>query len=69
MHYQDKGAKSRPRLVTNSRDTLDQAPNSILYSEFETAFLGFLSDLDWKHVAGQSESDELIKARTELNKG
>jgi len=68
MHYQDKGAKSRPRLVTNSRDTLDQAPNSILYSEFETAFLGFLSDLDWKNIAGQSESDELIKARTELNK-
>ena len=38
----------------------------IKYKKFETAFLGFLKDLDWKSVAGASESDEEKAARAAL---
>jgi hypothetical protein len=38
----------------------------IKYKKFETAFLGFLKDLDWKSVAGASESDEEKAAKEEL---
>jgi DNA invertase Pin-like site-specific DNA recombinase len=40
--------------------------NRLHYKKFETAFLGFLHDLDWQSVAGQSESDEEKAARAEL---
>ena len=41
--------------------------HSMHYLPFETAFLGFLKDLDWKSVAGQSESDEVRAAAKALD--
>jgi DNA invertase Pin-like site-specific DNA recombinase len=35
--------------------------------KFESAFLGFLEDLDWKSVAGEGESEEVKKAVAELD--
>jgi hypothetical protein len=40
--------------------------NRLRYKKFESAFLGFLQDLDWKSVAGASESDEEKAAKVEL---
>jgi DNA invertase Pin-like site-specific DNA recombinase len=40
--------------------------NRLHYQKFEKAFLGFLRDLDWKSVAGASESDEEKAAKAEL---
>jgi DNA invertase Pin-like site-specific DNA recombinase len=40
--------------------------NRIKYDRFEKAFLGFLADLDWKSVAGASESAEEKAAKEEL---
>jgi hypothetical protein len=40
--------------------------NRIKYKKFESAFLCFLKDLDWKSVAGQSESDEEKAASVKL---
>jgi hypothetical protein len=35
--------------------------------KFESAFLGFLEDLDWKSVAGEGESPEVKAAASELD--
>src|SRR5260370_14007206 len=40
----------------------------LVYSRFETAFLNFLSDLDWRSVASESEPAELVQAKKELEK-
>lgn len=64
MVYNAKSKKSPANLVSVWRQGVPQ--NRINYSRFETAFLGFLSDLDWKSVAGQSESAELKVAQAEL---
>jgi len=38
------------------------------YEKFETAFLGFLDELDWKSVARAAESDEVSGAAAEWNR-
>jgi hypothetical protein len=40
----------------------------IRYERFETAFLNFLTDLDWKAVAGASLSDEEATAQYKLDR-
>ena len=35
------------------------------YDRFESAFLHFLSDLDWQAIAGESESEEEKAARAD----
>jgi hypothetical protein len=40
--------------------------NRLRYQKFESAFLGFLKDLDWKSVAGASESDDEKAAKVAL---
>ena len=42
MHYGDKGKRDRPRLRTNSKDVNGATPNSVIYAEFEKAFLSSL---------------------------
>jgi hypothetical protein len=40
----------------------------VRYDRFESAFLHFLQDLDWKSVVGQTESAELHAAQAALDK-
>jgi hypothetical protein len=40
--------------------------NYLRYDKFGTAFLGFLSDLDWQSLAGEAESPEVKATQAEL---
>jgi DNA invertase Pin-like site-specific DNA recombinase len=42
--------------------------NRMRYKDFESAFLQFLSELDWRSVAGQTESDEQKQVERELER-
>ena len=64
MNFQRKSGARYPWLI--SAWDRSRKGNRLRYDKFETPFLGFLSDLDWKSVVGQSESDELNAARFKL---
>jgi hypothetical protein len=51
LNFHSKSKINPPYLVTAYSST-DRTSNRIRYDKFETAFLGFLSELDWKSVAG-----------------
>jgi DNA invertase Pin-like site-specific DNA recombinase len=59
-----KNGNKLPYLVTKWAPK--QKQNWLRYDKFENAFLGFLKDLDWKSVAGESESDEVKNSQAEL---
>jgi hypothetical protein len=39
MHWRDKGKRDRPKLATSSKDVNGKTPNTIVYADFEAAFL------------------------------
>jgi hypothetical protein len=47
MHWRDKGERDRPKLATSSKDVNGKTPNTIVYADFEAAFLTWLDELDW----------------------
>jgi hypothetical protein len=62
VYHCKKGDK--PYLT--SKWTPGKKAHRIRYDTFESAFLHFLSDLDWQAIAGESESEEEKTARAEL---
>jgi len=64
MVYNAKSKKSPANLLSVWQQGVPQ--NRIRYYAFEKAFLGFLHDLDWRAVAGQTESDALKFNRAQL---
>jgi DNA invertase Pin-like site-specific DNA recombinase len=59
-----QGVKRHSYLMSAWR--VGRKQNRLSYKNFETAFLGFLTDLDWRAVAGESESDEVKSLQGEL---
>jgi hypothetical protein len=51
MHRQDKGERSRPKLSTASKKANGQTPNTVVYADFEAAFLPWLDQLDWSSIS------------------
>jgi DNA invertase Pin-like site-specific DNA recombinase len=66
MHYQDKGKRSQPKLVTNSKDRNGTTGNTIPYAKFEKAFLSFLDDLDWTTLVDVADSSEIQKIESDI---
>jgi DNA invertase Pin-like site-specific DNA recombinase len=64
--YQMKSSSAHAFLI--SRWKIGMLNHRIRYSRFETAFLAFLNDLDWRSVASESEPAELVQAQKELEK-
>jgi hypothetical protein len=61
MHWQDKGKRSRPKLATASKDVNGRTPNTIVYADFEAAFLTWLDQLDWSSVIDTADSEEILR--------
>ena len=61
MHWQDKGKRSRPKLATASKDVDGRTPNTIVYADFEAAFLTWLDQLDWSSVIDTADSEEILR--------
>ena len=65
-HYKGRGANDWEYLVTSYKS--GQPSNRMRYDHFEKAFLGFLTDLDWRSVAGESEPAELKEKQEDLDR-
>jgi DNA invertase Pin-like site-specific DNA recombinase len=65
-HYKGRGANDWEYLVTAYK--AGQPANRMRYDHFEKAFLGFLYDLDWRAVAGESEPEEMGQLKADLDK-
>jgi hypothetical protein len=65
MNFQRK-SKARCSWLISAWDK-EHKGNRMRYDKFETAFLVFLTELDWKSVAGSTESDESKAAQFRLN--
>jgi DNA invertase Pin-like site-specific DNA recombinase len=65
MSYVDKGGSTRPRLVSFQAGTY-KVRHGLDYAHFESAFLRFLDQLDWKGVLGVAESQEIQNAEQTL---
>jgi DNA invertase Pin-like site-specific DNA recombinase len=63
MGYECKDG-GKPLLVTSYAK--GHKSRRIRYDLFETAFLSYLQDLDWKAVSGERDTKELTAARTNL---
>jgi DNA invertase Pin-like site-specific DNA recombinase len=59
-----QGVKRHSYLMSAWR--VGRKQNRLSYNNFETAFLGFLKDLDWRSIAGESESPEIKALQSEL---
>ena len=66
MLFQCKSRTCNAFLI--SRWEPNRKSNRIRYDYFENAFLGDLHELDWKSVAGQTESDEFKEAVQKLDR-
>jgi len=65
LQLQNKGGFNNPYLV--SKWEAGRKANRIRHDLFEKTFLTYLTETDWKNIAGEKETDALKKARTELN--
>jgi hypothetical protein len=65
LHFQKKEDDSYPYLI--SKWEPNRQGNRIRYDLFEKTFLSYLTEADWKAIAGEKETEDLKKARTELN--
>jgi DNA invertase Pin-like site-specific DNA recombinase len=66
MYYEDKGKRSRPKLVTDSKNRNGTKGNAIPYADFEKAFLRFLDDLDWTTIVDVADSSEIKKLESAI---
>ena len=64
-HYKGRGASDWEYLVTAHKAS--HPANRVRYDHFEKAFLGFLYDLDWRAVAGESEPEETVRLKADLD--
>ncbi len=67
MQFAIKGKKYKHSYLTSAWRAGKKA-HRVCYEKFEKAFLGFLSELDWKAVAGQSETNDLKQSSADLDK-
>jgi DNA invertase Pin-like site-specific DNA recombinase len=66
MYY--RGADSqRHKALLISKFSPEHKAHSIKYKPFETAFIHFLTQQNWREIAGQKETQELGIARNKLN--
>jgi hypothetical protein len=65
LQLQNKGGFNNPFL--NSAWEPTRKANRIRYDLFEKTFLGYLTEADWKAIAGEKETEPLKKARHDLN--
>jgi DNA invertase Pin-like site-specific DNA recombinase len=56
------------QYLSTSFSSTNRTQHRLSYDKFEPAFLGFLSDLNWREVVGQTKSAELDAAEAVLNK-
>ena len=56
------------QYLSTAFSSTNRTQHRISYDKFEPAFLGFLADLKWREVAGQTKSDELDAVEAVLNK-
>ena len=66
LHFQKKAENANPYLI--SKWDVTRPCNRIRYDLFEKTFLGYLTDADWKAIAGERETEALKVARTELDR-
>jgi DNA invertase Pin-like site-specific DNA recombinase len=66
INFYSKGSSS-PALLVTAFDSKDKTVHRFPYQRFEKAFLGFLEELDWKAVAGESESSGLKNLNNQLS--
>jgi hypothetical protein len=66
MHWPDKGKRSRPKLATASKDVNGRTPNTIVYADFEAAFLTWLDQLDWSSVIDTADSEEILRCEERI---
>ena len=64
MSFHQVNDGDRPYLV--SRYWKGHKSRRIRYDLFETAFLSYLQDLDWKAISGEGDTKELTSARANL---
>jgi hypothetical protein len=67
MHWRDKGKRDKPRLLTNSKDLDGTKPNSVVYADFEKAFLNWLDQLDWTEIIDIADSSEIKQLEEEVS--
>jgi hypothetical protein len=65
LQFQAKGGANNPHLI--SAWEADRKSNRIRYDLFEKTFLSYLTDADWKAIAGEKETEALRQGRHELN--
>jgi DNA invertase Pin-like site-specific DNA recombinase len=56
------------QYLSTAFSSTNRTQHRLSYDKFESAFLGFLADLNWREVAGQTKSAELDAVETVLNK-
>ena len=59
---------SQWQYLSTAFSSTNQTQHRLSYDKFESAFLGFLADLNWREVAGQTKSAELDAVEAVLNK-
>jgi len=65
LHFQKKEGANNPYLI--SKWEPNRQGNRIRYDLFEKSFLSYLTEADWKTISGEKETEDLKKARAELN--
>jgi hypothetical protein len=65
LQLNNKGGNNNPHLI--SKFEPGRKSNRIRYDLFEKTFLGYLTEADWKAIAGEKETENLKKARLDLN--
>jgi Resolvase, N terminal domain/Recombinase len=66
MYYRGPDSQ-RHKAALISKFNPDHKGHSIQYEPFETAFIQFLNEQNWREIAGQKETPELGIARNKLN--
>ena len=66
MYHSDRGKRDRPRLISNSKEVYGSKPNSVVYADFERAFLTWWDALDWSTIADIAASDAIKKMEKEV---
>jgi Resolvase, N terminal domain len=56
------------QYLSTAFSSTNKTQHRISYDKFEPAFLGFLADLNWREVAGQTKNAELDAVEAVLNK-
>jgi Resolvase, N terminal domain/Recombinase len=67
MYYRGPDSQRHKAALISKYNPDHKAQHSIQYKPFETAFIHFLNQQNWREIAGQKETSELGIARNKLN--